>query len=191
VNSPIPKDDIEYAADNSTHWPDAAAKLAGHKSHLNITVTGTFRDAGDLALFLSKVLAACTETYDAAGVYWGHATLVHSPEFFREKIREATPEKLPVFAWVAFIRSKGKEEGTYDLFTRGLDVFGVMEVEVIGTKYEPVAVMAMVSELSRFLLNNGNVIKDGHTVDSPSGKVRTSHANSALGREGKVLRIEF
>ena len=166
-------------------------KLASHKSHLNVTVTGKFVDAVDLALFVSRILAACTETYDAAGVYWGHATLVHSPAFFREQIRTATREKLPVFAWVAFIRSKGKVEGTYDLFTRGIDSFGAMEIEVIGTKYEPQAVIAMVSSLSSFLLQKGNVIEDGHTIDAPEGKIRTSHAASALGREGKVVKIEF
>ena len=193
VDTPIPKEDIEYACANSTRWPQAAEKLASHKSHLNVSVHGKFEDAVDLALFLSRVVAACTEAYDTAGVYWGHATIVHSPEFFREQIKDSNRVDLPILAWIGFLESAGKEEGTFDIYSRGLDVFGVMEIEAIGVKGKPTEVAVMIAELGDHLLKNGNVIKDGHTLGPSESekKVHIRHAKSVLPREGNVLRIEF
>jgi hypothetical protein len=192
IDSPIPKDDIAYACANSAHWPQAAEKLGSHKGHLNVTVYGQFRDGLDLALFVSRVVAACTEAYDTAGIYWGHATIVHSPEFFLEQIKDSNRVDIPIFAWIGFLESPSKDPEKFDLYTRGLDVFGLMEIEVIGMKQKPAEIVPMVAELIDQLLKNGNVIKDGHTIPTPSGeKISVRHANSVLGREGKVLRIEF
>jgi hypothetical protein len=191
VDSPIPKDDITYACANSSRWPRAAEKLAGHTGHLNVSAYGKFEDAIDLALFVSRVIAACSETYDTAGVYWGHATIVHSPEYFREQIKDAKRERLPVHAWIGFLESAGKAAGTFDLYTRGLDVFGVMEIEVVGIKRPPAKIISLISQLSEYLMN-GNAIPDGYVIESSTKeKIRTSHAKSVLSREGKVLRIEF
>jgi hypothetical protein len=192
-DSPIPKEDIAYACANSPRWPQAAEKLAAHKGHLNVSVSGKFADAVDLALFVSRVVAACTEAYDTAGVYWGHATIVHSPEFFREQVKDSNRVDLPILAWIGFLESAGKEPDTFDLYSRGLDVFGVMEIEAIGVKGKPTEVAVMIAELGDHMLKNGNVIKDGHTLSPPDAekKIHVRHAKSVLGREGNVLRIEF
>jgi hypothetical protein len=192
-DTPIPKEDIAYACANSPRWPQAAEKLAAHKGHLNVSVNGKFADPVDLALFVSRVVAACTEAYDTAGVYWGHATIVHSPEFFREQINDSNRIDLPILAWIGFLESAGKEPDTFDLYSRGLDVFGVMEIEAIGVKGKPSEVAVMIAELGDHMLKNGNVIKDGHTLSPPDAekKIHVRHAKSVLGREGNVLRIEF
>ena len=189
---PIPKDDIDYACQNAVLWPEAAKVLAKHKSHLVVTVFGNFPSPVEQGLFLSRVLAACTELYDANSIYWGHATVVHKPDFFREQIRKADARNLPILAWVGFLRARGKEEGTFDLYTRGLNVFGVMEIEVVGTRRMPSEVFGRVTDLGLYLLTRGNVVQDGHTIGSEEKeKIRTRHAESVIGRKGKVLRVEL
>lgn len=190
--TPIPASDIDYACTNSILWRDAALVLRKHTSHLIVTVMGDFDTPLDEAMFLSCVIAACTEAYDSCAVYWGHASVVHRPEFFREQIQQVEEGQLPVIAWVGFLLAQGGSKGTIDLYTRGLDVFGLMEIEVHGTDRPLSDVLGRVTELCSYLLKNGNVIGDGHTVGgTEEERVRAHHVESAIGRGGKVLRIEF
>jgi hypothetical protein len=157
-----------------------------------VTVLGDFASALGEGLFLTRVIAACVESYDAVGVYWGHATTVHSPEFFLKYAKTASAENPPALLWVGFLRSQGEKEGTTSLFTRGLDVLGRMEIEVVDSSKKPSEILERVADLSSYLLRKGNVIGDGQTLPlAGDEKLKVRHADSALDREGKVLRIEF
>jgi hypothetical protein len=193
MDRPIPKPDIEYACANSFLWPNAAAELANHPAHLIVIATGKFATPAAQALWLSRAICATSETYKAAGIYWGHASTVHEPKRFREFIRGASTEmeKLPIPAWIGFLRARN-DAGGVDVYTDGLDVFGVMECEVINTKQPPGEVIGLLSGLSAYLITKGNVIADGNTVGgSEEEKIVARHSESAIGREGKVLRIEY
>lgn len=192
AEGPIPKPDLDYACGNSLFWPKAREELAKHKSHLIVTVLGDFASALGEGLFLTRVIAACVESYDAVGVYWGHATVVHSPEFFLKYAKTASAEDPPTLLWVGFLRSAGEKEGTTSLFTRGLDVLGRMEIEVVDSSRKPSEIFERVADLSSYLLKKGNVIGDGHTIGSDEKeKITAHHADSALDRKGKVLRIDL
>ncbi len=189
---PIPKADLDYACMNSVFWPNAAEVLAKHKSHLIVTVLGEFPSPIEEGLFLTRSIAACTEAYDALGVYWGHATVMHSPEFFRKYSEKASAEDPPVLLWVGFLRANGEKEGTTSVFTRGLNEFGRMEIEVVDSAKKPSEIFERVADLASYLLKKGNIIEDGHTIGADDNeRIRVRHADSALDREGKVLRIEF
>ena len=189
---PIPKADLDYACMNSIFWPEAAQVLAKHKSHLIVTVIGEFPSPVDEGLFLTRAIAACTESYDALGVYWGHATVVHSPEFFRKYADSASTENPPVLLWVGFLRSAGEKEGTISLFTRGLNTFGRMEIEVVDSDRKPSEIFGRVADLASYLLKKGNIVEDGHTIGSDKDeKIQVRHKDSVLDRKGKVLRIEL
>jgi hypothetical protein len=46
--------------------------------------------------------------------------------------------------------------------------------------------------LCEYLLVNGPVIKDGHTVgESADEKIRVVHSPSAFGQEGQVMRLDY
>ena len=189
---PIPKADLDYACMNSVFWPGAAQVLAKHSSHLIVTVIGEFPSPIEEGLFLTRAIAACTESYDALGVYWGSATVVHSPEFFRKYADSASTDDPPLLLWVGFLRSAGEKEGTTSFFTRGLDTFGRMEIEVVDSDRKPSEIFERVADLASYLLKNGNIVEDGHTIGSDKDeKIRVRHEDSVLDRKGKVLRIEL
>jgi hypothetical protein len=189
---PIPKADIDYACGNSVFWPKAAEEMAKSKSHLIVTVLGDFASALGEGLFLTRVIAACLESYDAIGVYWEHATVVHSPEFFLKYAKSASAEDPPVLLWVGFLRSQGEKEGTTSLFTRGLHVIGRMEIEVVDSQRKPSEIFERVVDLSSYLLKKGNVIGDGQAIPSAGAeKIMVRHVDSVLDRKGTVLRIEL
>jgi hypothetical protein len=189
---PIPKPDLDYACGNSWFWPKAAEELAKQKSHLIVTALGEFPTPVEEGLFLTRVIAACNESYDALGVYWGHATVVHSPEFFLKHEQTASAEDPPVLLWVGFLRAKGDKEGTTSVFTRGLNAFGRMEIEVVDSPRKASEIFGRVADLSSYLLKKGNVIRDGNTVGSDEKeKITAHHVDSVLDRKGKVLRVDF
>jgi hypothetical protein len=192
MSIPIPKDDIEYACANSFLWPSAQETIKDHPAHLVVIATGTFASPAEEALWLSRAICAVSEEYDAAGIYWGHASVVHEPSTFRKLIGDAgvQMEKLPVPLWVGFLRA-ANEKGGVDVYTDGLDAFGVMECEVINSRRRPSEIIDLLSGLSAYLISKGNVIEDGNTVGgSAEEKIIARHAPSAIGREGKVLQIQ-
>ena len=190
---PIPKADISYACANSFFWPDAKAALEQQKGHLIVIVQGEFESPAHEGMALSRAIAACSECYDSLAVYWGHANTVQKPESFQNVIRQSgtAVEKLPVPAWVGFLRARNKDGGM-DIYTSGLGAFGAMEIEVVGTTQKTSDILGKMTGLSAYLIASGNVIKDGDTIGgSENEKIKTRHAESVIGRKGKVLRVEF
>ena len=194
MGAPVPEEDIEYACMNSFLWPEAKKKLEKHKSHMIVMCLGDFGSGIKKGLALSRVIAAATECHDTAGVYWGYAATVHSPEMFRKNIKGAgeKPEDLPTLAWVGYLREAGEVEGTVNFYTRGLTAFGAKELEVLNSKEEPAEIFEFLTGISTYLLMNGDVIKDGDTVGIEGGeKINTKWADSHIGLEGRVIRIEY
>ena len=195
MGMPIPAPDIEYACANSFMWPEAAEALRGHTSHLIVMAMG---GTGELSpaeqgIFLSRSIAACTEAYEAVAVYWGHANTVHNPELFRELMEDAGPDmhSIPAPLWIGFLRARN-EKGGVDVYTSGLSAFGAMECEVIGSHQPPSEIVSLLTGLGAYLIDRGNVIGDGDTVGGDENhRIRARHADSAIGREGKVLQIEM
>lgn len=190
---PIPKADIEYACENALLWPEAETELTKQKAHLIVTALGKYETPVENALALSRVVAAASECFDTAGVYWGHGYVVHAPLTFRQEIWEADPAagRLPVEMWVGYLIAKGKTDGL-DLYTAGLGAFGAMEIEVIDSKRKTDAIFDLATNLSTYLMTSGNVVRDGDTVGTQDEeKIPSEYADSAIGRPAKVLRVRY
>ncbi len=191
---PIPSGDIDYACMNSFMWPDAAEAFREQTCHVIVIVLPREGESpAQHGVRLSRSIAAVTETYDAVGVYWGHGSIVHKPEHFWHFMENADSDmnSLPIPLWIGFLRSPG-ENGGIDVYTSGLSAFGAMECEVIGSHRKPMEIINFLSGVSAYLIDRGNVIKDGNTVGGDENeRIIARHADSAIGREGKVLRIEY
>jgi hypothetical protein len=132
---PIPGEEIRHASFNAFMWPKAWETLKQHKSPLIIVANGEYQERYDRSLFLTRVVAACTEAFAAAGIYWGDARIVHSPERFR---REAVttirkPDDVPSVLWVGCLRRKA-DNGAMALYSAGLDRFGCMEIQIVHSR---------------------------------------------------------
>lgn len=193
IPKPIPKPDIDYACANAFFWPEAGEAMKRHTDHLIVTALGDYEKPWHRALALSQVMAACIEAFDSVGVYWGHASVVHSPEFFLQGMREAGTEitNLPVELWTGFLRTY-RDDKTVDMYTDGLDVFGCMEFEIVASKQNMSDVFEMLMGMSRYVIFHGNVIADGDTVGGEAEeKIKTHFEKSVIGRETRVIRIDY
>lgn len=193
IDQPIPQKDLDYACGNSFFWPEAAEALSHHSSHLIVTALGDYDKPWQRALRLSQVMAACIETFDCLGVYWGHASVVHAPEFFLQGIREAEPnvDDLPVELWTGFLRTE-RDDNSVDMYTNGLDVFGCMDFEIVESNLTLPELFEMLISMSRYVIFNGNVIGDGDTVGSnPEEQVVTHFTKSVIGRSAAVIRLDY
>ncbi len=190
---PIPEPDIRSACARSFFWPEAWKEMKGHKAHLVIVAIGRFEQRYARSLFLSRVAAALSEAFDTAGIYWGDAHVVHSPDFFRKGVKPHinSADDVPAQLWVGFLPRK-HEDGTLTCGTVGLAEFGCMELEIVRTRREPVDIIGMLGATAAYLIHSGSMIKDGDTIGPDAAtKIKTRYADSALGREGKVIRIDY
>ncbi len=193
IDNPIPKPDLDYACGNSFFWPEAAEALSHHSSHLIVTALGDYDKPWQRAMRLSQVMAACIESFDSIGVYWGHASVVHAPEFFLQGMREAEPNvnHLPVELWTGFLRTE-RDDKSVDMYTDGLDVFGCMEFEIVESKLPMPELFEMLISMSRYVMFNGNVIGDGDTVGgNAEEKIVTHFTSSVIGRKAAVIRLKY
>jgi len=193
IDQPIPDEDLNYACGNSFFWPQASEALSHHSSHLIVTALGDYDQPWQRALRLSQVMAACIESFDSVGVYWGHASVVHAPEFFLQGMREAEPNvnHLPVELWTGFLRTE-RDDKTVDMYTDGLDVFGCMEFEIVESKLPMPELFEMLISMSRYVIFNGNVIGDGDTVGSNAEEqIVTRFTKSVIGRKAEVIRLNY
>jgi len=193
IDQPIPAKDLDYACKNSFFWPEAAEALSHHSSHLIVTALGDYDKPWQRAMRLSQVMAACIDSFDSIGVYWGHASVVHAPSFFLQGMREAEPNvnRLPVELWTGFLRTE-RDDKSVDMYTDGLDVFGCMEFEIVQSKLPMPELFEMLISMSRYVIFNGNVIGDGDTVGSNANeKIVTHFSKSAIGRKTEVIRLAY
>ena len=194
IDRPIPQADLDYACGNSFFWPGAAGVLGRHSSHLIVTALGDYDHSWQRALRLSEVMAACIEAFEGSlGVYWGHASVVHAPEFFLQGVREAGDEmtSLPVELWTGFLRTE-RDDKTADMYTDGLDVFGCMEFEIVASQQSMEEMFEMLIGMARYVIFHGNVIRDGDTVGGNADEmITTQYSHSVIGRPSRVVAVDF
>jgi hypothetical protein len=194
VDRPIPQGDLDYACGNAFFWPDASSVLNQHTSHLIVTALGDYDQPWQRALRLSEMMAACIEAFEGSlGVYWGHASVVHAPEFFLQGMREAgdQAETVPVELWTGFLRTE-RDDQTADMYTDGLDVFGCREFEIVASGQSLEDMFEMLIGMSRYVIYHGNVIGDGDTIGGTAEKkILTHFGPSAIGRPAQVILVDY
>ncbi len=189
--APIPWSDLEGPCATSWLWPKAAEELRKHKQHLIVTVMGeqpVIEQCKLLTQVVAAILATCPQ---AIGVYWGSATLVIPNSLFRDFATEMLPDSLPIPIWVDFRAGPG-DGGKMDGFTAGMKALGHMEIETLNSPESPGDLRERLMDLCGYLLQNGPVIKDGHTVgQSAEEKIRVVFSPSSFGHEGQVMRLDY
>lgn len=189
--APIPWEDLEGPCETSWIWEEAADVLKKHTRHVIVSVAGELTPI-ERATLLTQVTAAVVETTpNALGVYWGDATLVIPPDFFRDQAVNALHDGPPAAIWVD-VRVGPNDDGTSSGFTTGLAAFDLMEFETEDSPDEPADLLDRLLSMAEYILTNGLVIKDGNTVGGDADeKIRVAWTDSAFGNEGQVIRLNF
>ena len=137
---------------------------------------------------VAAVIGTCPQTI---GVYWGNATLVVSPPVFRSFAKEMLPDGLPLPIWIDFRVGPG-ENGKLVGFTHGMQSLGHKELETLNSPESPGGLRERLMDLCGYLLQNGPVIEDGHTVGHDANeKIRVTFTSSSFGHEGQVMRLDY
>ena len=188
---PAPWSNLEGPCATAWWWPEAKARLAGHRSHLLVALMGDSRDAVARSLSLTRLTAVAAAQVDAAGIFWGGGSLVHDVPAFLEEARGASIENLPLHLWIDF-RVERNDDGTHRLFTTGMKALGKLELEIPHSRQEPSELLDFAGAIASYILARGAEVRDGHTVGrSEAEQVRATHAPSMLDGRMTVLRLEL
>ena len=189
--APIPWPRLEGPCETARWWPEAAARMREHNSHLLVAFGGQNGTAVQQSLALTHLTAAVAAHVDAAGVFWGGGALVHDPQVFLGEARRAAPDNLPLHLWIDF-RIEANDDGTLRLFTTGMKALDRMEIEIPHSRREITEVFNFAYSIADYLLSRGAEIRDGHTVGRHEDeKVRAAHAPSLWDDKMTVLRLDY
>ena len=189
--TPIPWAKLDGPCATAWWWPEAAEKMQGHTSHILVALVG---EAGNLIqqhITLTHLTAAIASHTDAVGIFWGSGALVHEPNDFIAQAQQLSGEDLPLHLWIDF-RIEQNEDGSYRLFTTGMDAFGQLEIEIPPSTQEPKEILDFAHAIANYILTSNPRIDNGETLGrSPTEKVKAVHAPSMLDSKITVLRLEF
>jgi len=118
-----------------------------------------------------------------------NAEVIASPEGARALLAEG--EGGPPLELFSHVRLFDIDERWALMDTVGLDRLFLPDLEVVFTKAtDPNVVADMLRNASAYLISNGAVIEDGHTLDGPEGTLRVHARETALGQPPRaVLRL--
>lgn len=189
--APVPWRDLEGPCATSLLWPNAAEEVKAHQAHIIVTILSDL-DPVEKAILLTQCTAAVLATCDAAtGVYWGNATLVVPKNIFMEFAEKVLPHEAPLDIWIDF-RVGWKTNTTSAGFTQGMEALGHMDMEVVEIPEEPAKLRQRLQGLASYLLQNGAVIRDGHTVGQDAKeKIRVAYSESSFGNTRRVMRLQY
>lgn len=194
---PIPVqigDDIDQICAHSRLWPNATPAPVDYAAHTIVTVMGFGKDGQETnlvaqAALLSRVLASAIALSDSIqAVYFGSANHVVLPGLFRELTQATLPAPMPI-AWVA-INVGERPDGVMTGHTRGMDMLGLMDIEIPETRDSAEEVFGRLTGIVDYLVENGMVIGDGDTLGSSAEeRIRVVYGPSALDPEHQVMQL--
>ncbi|MCF8610754.1 DUF4261 domain-containing protein [Gordonia sp. HY285] len=190
-------DDLQEIAEHSRLWPESTPVPASYDAHTIVTVlrprnsSTSYQDAIADAVLLSKVIASAIAVSDSiVAVYFGSANHVIVPELFRDLTIETLPDPI-LPAWVA-LNVAPRTDGVMTGHTRGLDMLGLMDIEIVESPETAEETFARLANISIYQLQSGPVIGDGHSLGTTDdAELFALHAPSALDPDKTVLQLTF
>lgn len=145
----------------------------------------------DDATLLSKTMAAAIAVSDSiVAVHFGSAEHVVAPATFRELALETSSGSLPS-AWISR-NIASAPDGSVSGYTRGMDMLGLMDIEIIESSESPEDTFMRLTDISTYQLQNGPVIGDGDSLGATEDvELIASHAPSVHNPDKPVLRLAF
>lgn len=184
IDRPIPNRELEQACQFAWYWRAACEAVGKHKAHLLVTVLDTRLDAIDAALLATHTMAALMVDANTIAGYWG--VNLQSREAFIKQSAGVARQSLPIMLWVNFRMSNDLKAG-WAISTRGMDHFGLMEIESKDAPTDGRSLFSLIAQTSAYLISKGPVIKDGETIgESPALNIRVRHAPS-FWNEGQTV----
>ncbi len=193
--APIPGT-MEDPSLGSWLWPDAATDLARQKGHLIVSAGSSTEDASEVEVrkVLSQVVASVLATTEGAlGVCWGISGQLVRRDLFIDLAREFLPAQTPLVLWVNFsVGPVDHDSGLSFGFTSGMHEIGLMDLVTSNASEPPGELRQRLINIAEYLLANGLVIENGHTVgESAEEHIRVVYSPSPFGHEQQVMQLDY
>lgn len=201
MDGPISWSNLQTPCALAWHWPEAALEFQSHTNHIIVGVLDDQSDTIDRCLALTRLAAAVCANPGIApiGVLWnaglpdnkGAAGCVHRPEDFIAHSEEISRSALPLELWISFLPA-GSSETSFVMTTRGLDAFGLKELEAVGKGREPEWVYHRLYNFAHFCLTHPEEVKPGETIGmADDEKIDILAASSRFDPNKDVLLLNF
>jgi hypothetical protein len=189
---PIPKGDIDFAAERSWMWKTAAEEMQAQKAHAIVMCVPNGEPVQE-ALAVSRMICATAAAGVPVGVYWGNGGQVHSVKFFADAVKNMShDDMLPVMLWIGLAITGHSERGPFTLSTLGMPHFGHKELEIIDSTMPIGELRMMAYELVNYLIRTGPVLKDGDTCGgSENQRFKAEHTTSRFRKGEPVIRLHL
>jgi len=156
----------EPCVKSAWHWPDAQAAVASHKSHMLLSVAIGEDPRGCAALLGECVASAIRAAGNAVAVHWQRSDSLWPADIVAKTSDSADPKRLTPFCIAVKL---GRGADGLGAAAKGLDAFGLKEIEVRGFQGKPGELAMTLQGIGEYQAMTGNVIGDGQTVDGAGG----------------------
>ena len=185
---PDPLPDLSHCPDDHPLWPELAKDRPDQVAHLVVTVQGELPPLARATL-LTQLTTAVLGCCEGLGVYWVDADMAIEAGVFSDIALDSEGD-YPRALWVDFhIARSGEGSSGY---TRGLEAFGLQEVEVNEGPEPPEELYDRFFGLAAYLLAHGSVIEDGDTLgESEDEKIQVRYGASSFGHPSEVMQLHY
>lgn len=189
MDSPIPNQELQKVCQLAWYWQAACDTVRDHKAHFLVILMGAEMDKLDAALLQTKIVASVIEESNAVAAYWG--VNLQPRDVFLKGSANMSRSQIPTILWINYRLSR-EQSGNFTISSRGLENFGLMEIEAKDAPMPGRELFDLILGTSYYLITKGPVIKDGDTIGaSPKLGIHIRHADSYWGNSEKVYRIDF
>lgn len=187
IDKPLPADVLERPLAYNRGWPEAGQVLGGQKAHIVAAVFKSeegFVGVRQSAMDLTHLTAALCRSHPVLGVVWTEANTLVPPAKVLEAAQLLTSGQFPLDLWLQIHPypppSIPETEQVLGFATEGLAGFIGREIEFQPTHLPPQETAMRVVNIAQYLLAQGAVLADGHTLGlTETEKVRVRHRSEA------------
>lgn len=178
--APIPQDPGLWVRAART-WPEGEAVATGHQAHIIVSLLGKSESPLVAARLTTAVIGALIASVpECCGVVWACRVARPADLWLEESRWSLAPyPDYPFRLWVDILPFRsGAKVG---VITMGLAAFVGREIEFVTGKLALPALFDKVAGLSVYLIEHGNVVKDGDTMGaSASERIAVRYKNSDI-----------
>jgi hypothetical protein len=185
--APIPEDTGLWAR-AATTWPEGKAVAARHRGHLIVSMLGKNERPLIAARVTTAVIGALIAAMpECCGVVWAARVARPSALWLEMSSRAFAPfPDYPFTLWVDILPFRS--DGRGGAVTVGLSNFVGREIEFRSARLNLSALIDKVAGLAAYLIEHGNVVKDGDTIGaSAAERINVRHRNSEIFKDLPVF----
>jgi hypothetical protein len=191
IPAPLPRDQGDGVwARAAMTWPQAPAVVERHRAHVIVSTMGKVEDPLRQARVVTAVIGGLLDSVpECSAVMWG-ARVARSAALWKDQSRAAFAAfpDCPFLLWIDILPMR--IGAGVEVVTIGLSAFVGREIEFEVGGLELPAVLSKIAGLVAYLVEHGDVVKDGDTFGgSEAERIVVRHAVSTHFAGVPILRV--